>query len=94
MAKYAGSTDERVLFSLPVKKCSLATSILSAVADLEFANSRAATEHLFELRNNQDSTAPMNSEHATQDLKKGIANTREELNNTILQQLREKISPK
>ena len=62
MATYAGSADERVLLSLPVKKGSLATSILSAVADLEFANSRSATEHLFELRNNQDSTAPMNSE--------------------------------
>ena len=62
MATYAGSADERVLLSLPVKKGSLATSILSAVADLEFANSCAATEHLFDLRNNQDSTAPMNSE--------------------------------
>ena len=58
----APRTNEFCSLSLPVKKGSLATSVLSAVADLEFANSRAATEHLFELRNNQDSTAPMNSE--------------------------------
>ena len=62
MATYANSADKRVLLSLSVKKGSLATSIFSAVADLEFANSRAATEHLFELINNQDRTASMNSE--------------------------------
>ena len=57
------SADERLLLSLPAKKGGLAIPIFSAVADNEFANSRAATEQLIEQISNQNSTAPMDSEY-------------------------------
>ncbi len=59
---HISSADERLLLSLPVKKGGLAIPIFSAVADLEFGNAHAATEQLVEHINNQDSTAPMDSE--------------------------------
>ena len=74
------------------KKCGLAIPIFSAVADLEFANSRAATEQLIKHISNQDSTAPMDSKQLKTSRRR-ITNTREELNNTILQQLRERMRP-
>ena len=66
--------------------------IFSAVADIEFANSRAATEWLIEHISNRDSTAPMDSEQL-KTARRRIASTREleKLNNTTLQQLREKM---
>ena len=70
----------------------MAIPIFSAVADIEFANSRAATEQLIEHISNQDSTAPMDSEQL-KTAKRMITNTWEELNNTTLQQLREKMIP-
>ena len=73
------SADERLL-------------LFSAVADLEFANSLAATEQLVEHVSNQESTAPVDSKELKISRRR-IANTREELSNTILQQLSEKMSP-
>ena len=70
------SVDERLLLSLRVKKGGLAIPIFSAVADLEFANSRAAIEKLVEHINNQESTAPVDSEQLNIYLKVRIANTR------------------
>lgn len=85
--------DERLLLSLPViKKERLTLPIFSAVADLEFANSCAAGEQLFEHINNQESIVPVDSEQIKTS-RRGIANNRGELNNTILQQLCEKMSP-
>ena len=86
------SADERLLLSLPVKKGGLATPIFSAVADLEFANSLAAAEQLVEHISNQESTAPVDSKKL-KNSRRRIANTREELSDTILQQLSEKMSP-
>ena len=82
------SANERLLLSLLAKKGGLAIPIFSAVSDIEFANSRAATEQLIE----HISTAPMDSEQL-KTARRRIANTRKELNNTTLQQLREKIGP-
>lgn len=64
------SADERLL-------------LFSVVADLEFANSLAATEQLVEHVSNQESTAPVDSEKLKISRRR-IANTREELSNTIL----------
>ena len=75
------TADERLLLSLPVKRGGLAIPIFSAVADHEFANSRIATEQLVE----------MDDEHRMTSRRK-IVNTREERYNTILQQLRERMS--
>ena len=86
------SADERLLLSLPVKKGGLALPIFSVTADLEFANSRAATGQLVGHINNQDSTAPMDSEQL-KTLRRRIANSKEELNNNLLHQFREKMSP-
>ena len=86
------SADERLLLSLPAKKGGLAIPMFSAVADIEFGNSCEATEQLIEHISKQDSTAPMDSEQL-KTARRSIANTREELNNTTLQQLREKMSP-
>ena len=86
------TVDERLLLSLPVKKGGLAIPIFSAVADFECANSRSATEQLVEYIINQDSTALLDSEQLMNSRRR-IANTREELNNNILQQLREKLNP-
>ena len=44
---HACPAHERLLLSLPVKKGGLALPILSVAADLEFANSHAATRQLF-----------------------------------------------
>ena len=82
------SADERLLLSLPVKKGSLVIPIFPAVVDLEFANSRVATEQLVEHINNQESTAPVDSEKLNTSRRR-IASTREELNNFILLQLSE-----
>ena len=87
------SADKRLLLSLPViKKGGLTIPIFSAVADLEFANSCAAGEQLFEHINNQESIAPVDSEQIKTSRRR-IANNRGEVNNTILQQLCEKMSP-
>ena len=75
------TADERLLLSLPVKRGGLGIPIFSAVADHEFANSRIATEQLVE----------MDDEHRMTSRRK-IVNTREERYNTILQQLRERMS--
>lgn len=84
-------TDGRFLLSLPAKG-GLGIPIFSAVADIEFANSRAATEQLIVHISNQYSTAPMDSEQL-KTARRRIVNTREELNNSTLQQLHEKMSP-
>ena len=86
------SADKRLLLFLPAKKGGLAIPIFSTIADLDFLNSRAATEQLIKHISNQDSIAPMDSEQLKTS-KKRFANTRKELTNTILQQLREKMSP-
>ena len=74
--RHTRSADERLPLSLPVKKGGLATPIFSAVADLEFANSLAATEQLVEHISNQESTAPVDSEKLKISSRR-IANTRE-----------------
>ena len=66
--------------------------LFSAVADIEFANSREATEKLIEHTSKQYSTAPMDSEQL-KTARRRTVNTREEPNNTSLQQLRENMSP-
>ena len=56
-----------------------------------FGNSRITTERLVEYVNNQDNTAPIDIEQRMPSRRK-IVNTREERCNTILQQLRERMS--
>lgn len=86
------STNERLLLSLPARKGGLAIPIFSTLADLEFANSRTATEQLVEHIYNQDSTAPVDTEQLKTSRRK-IANVREELSNSLLQQLCENMNP-
>ena len=93
-ATYAPRTND--FCSLPVKKGGLAIPIFLAVADLEFANrlpcnywkagwthqqSRYIAQHHWKGKSSRSTS------------RRKIAHTREELNNTILQQLIEKMSP-
>ena len=55
------SDDERLLISLPVKKGGLAILIFSSTAELEFSNSRVATDQLIKHINDQVITAQIDS---------------------------------
>lgn len=85
------TADERLLLSLSVNKGGLAITIFSTLADLELANSRAATEQLVGHIYNQDSTALMDAEQLKSSRRR-IVKTKEELDNRILEQLRKKTS--
>ena len=86
------SKDERLLLSLLVKKGGLGIPIFSNVAPFEFTNSRMATEQLVLKIKNQDSTSPVDGEQY-RNSRRNIIKAREERNNIILQQLREKMNP-
>ena len=86
------SDDERLLIFLPVKKGGLAIPIFSSIAELEFSNSRAATDQLIKHINDQVITAQIDST-LLKNSKRNIVKAREEHNDTILQQLRAKMSP-
>ena len=86
------SDDERLLISLPVKKGGLAIPIFSSIAELEFFNSRAATDQLIKHINDQVITAQIDNT-LLKNSKRNIVKAREEHNDTILQQLRAKMSP-
>ena len=86
------SDDERLLISLPVKKGGLAIPIFSSIAELEFSNSRAATDQLIKHINDQVITAQIDST-LLKNSQRNIFEAKEERNDTILQQLRAKMSP-
>ena len=85
------TTDERLLLSLPVKKGGLAIPIFSTMAELEWANSREATKQLVEHIYNQDSAAPLDTEQLKASRRR-IAKAKEEFSNSLMQQLRERMS--
>ena len=84
------TTDERLLLSLPVKKGGLAIPIFSTMAELEWANSREATKQLVEHVYNQDSADPLDTELQLKASRRRIA--KEEFSNSLMQQLRERMS--
>ena len=61
------------------------------MADFEFANSRAATEQLVEHINNQDGTAPVDTEQL-KTTRRRIAIAKEKQSSSLLQTLRENMS--
>ena len=86
------SDDERLLIPLPVKKGGLAIPIFFSIAELEFFNSRAATDQLIKHINDQVITAQIDNT-LLKNSKRNIVKAREEHNDTVLQQLRAKMSP-
>ena len=86
------SKDERLLLSFPVKKIGLAVPIFSNAAQFEFTNFRMATEQLMIKIKNQDSTSPVDGE-LYRISRMNIIKAREDRDNKILQQVREKMNP-
>ena len=91
------SKDERLLLSLPLKKEVWQSLYLQfgnpcIAAQLEFTNSRMATEQLVRKIKNQDSTSPVDGEQYRSS-RRNIIKAREDRDNITLQQLRKKMNP-